>query len=320
MDDIRLSVIIPAYNCELWIGKCLDSLLNQTFKNFEVIVVNDGSTDKTERVVSEYSDLIHKLRCIYQENKGQAVARNVGIELAEGQYIMFIDADDYVESDYVEKYLKAIEGSGHDAVIGGYEYVEANGKRTQNLPHEGLMSWYMMNAPWAKIYTRDFLMKNSIRFEKIRKHEDMIFNIRVLECGAKIGHIKYAGYKYVKNNSSITNNDYCAYKDSDAIKSVLDAINVRVPEDVELHEYFLVRFVVWYLMFARTGAKPAEFMAEYEKKMKWLKEFRPSFLSNKYLRPFGPAGEKKSVWMIVACFMLFHKCHLMKVLAALVCR
>ena len=105
-----VSVVIPVYNIEGYIEKCLKSIVNQTYKNIEIIVVNDGSTDKSQNIIDSFKALYgDKIISICQKNAGQSVARNVGVSRSSGEYIAFIDGDDYVESDYIEKLILTAE-------------------------------------------------------------------------------------------------------------------------------------------------------------------------------------------------------------------
>ena len=105
-DDILVSVIIPAYNAEKYLGFCLDTVIAQTHKKLEIIVINDGSKDNTDKICDEYAEKDSRIRVIHQENRGVAFARNVGLDEAAGEYIAFIDSDDYVKSNYIEVLLK----------------------------------------------------------------------------------------------------------------------------------------------------------------------------------------------------------------------
>ena len=103
-----ISIIVPVYNVEKYLKKCLDSILSQTYKNFEVIIVNDGSPDNSQKIIDEYKKKDKRIIVLEKENGGLSSARNYGIEHANGKYISFVDADDYIEKDYVEKLYDCI--------------------------------------------------------------------------------------------------------------------------------------------------------------------------------------------------------------------
>lgn len=100
MKEQMISVIVPAYNSEMFIGKCIDSVLEQTYSNWELIAVDDGSRDKTFGILKKYAEVDSRIRVIHQENQGPGIARNTGIAEAKGNYVVFIDSDDYIEKDY----------------------------------------------------------------------------------------------------------------------------------------------------------------------------------------------------------------------------
>ena len=123
MSNPTVSVIIPVYNAQEGIKQCMDSLLNQSFTDFEIILLNDGSTDNSLEVIKKYAADNDFIRVIDKENEGVAKTRNKGIQLANGKYIVFIDNDDFVDSDYLERFYNAIDQEQLDIVLGGYKRV-----------------------------------------------------------------------------------------------------------------------------------------------------------------------------------------------------
>ena len=123
MSNPTVSVIIPVYNAQEGIKQCLDSLLNQSFTDFEIILLNDGSTDNSLEVIKKYAAVNDFIRVIDKENEGVAKTRNKGIQLANGKYIVFIDNYDFIDSDYLERFYNAIDQEQLDIVLGGYKRV-----------------------------------------------------------------------------------------------------------------------------------------------------------------------------------------------------
>ena len=108
----EVTIVIPVYNSEKYIGRCIESILNQTFQDFELLIINDGSKDNSKEIIKEYkSKYPDKITFINQENKGVSTTRNEAIKIANGKYIMFIDNDDYIDNDYIEIYVSKIRGS-----------------------------------------------------------------------------------------------------------------------------------------------------------------------------------------------------------------
>ena len=115
-----ISIIIPIYNNEKFISRCLDSIINQTYKKIEIIIVNDGSTDKSLDVISKYEKKDNRIKVINKKNEGVSIARNIGIESSKGDYITFVDADDWLELDAIEKLYIEITEKNVDVVRGNY--------------------------------------------------------------------------------------------------------------------------------------------------------------------------------------------------------
>ena len=125
----KVTLIVPVYNSEDYIGRCLDSILNQTYQNFEILVVNDGSKDNSQKIINEYKEKYpNKIIAIEQPNKGVAITRNESVKRANGDYIMFVDNDDYLDKDYIETFVKTAEDGDYDAVLGGYRRPNEDGK------------------------------------------------------------------------------------------------------------------------------------------------------------------------------------------------
>lgn len=205
---VDISIIVPVYNIEKYLSTCLDSLLNQTHKNIEIIVVNDGSPDNSQQIIDEYVARDTRIVSLVKENGGLSDARNFGMKYATGKYIGFIDGDDYAEHDIYEKmYVKAIEE--------GSNIVECN--LFHNYPdkfdveigdeiydkHE--MIRVGRSVVWNKIYNRDWLMKSNVRFSVGMIHEDVEFYVKLVPFISKISYIKEAGIHYVFRRESIMN-------------------------------------------------------------------------------------------------------------------
>lgn len=120
MDSLKISVIIPVYNVEKYLHRCLDSVINQTYSNLEIILINDGSCDASGKICDEFAARDVRIRCVHQENAGVSKARNLGIAMASGDFYHFLDSDDYIEPDTYEYLLRKMQESGTDAI--GFEY------------------------------------------------------------------------------------------------------------------------------------------------------------------------------------------------------
>ena len=159
---MKLSIVIPVYNCENYINRCIDSILNQTYKDYELILVNDGSKDNSLKIIREYEKKYDFIHVIDQKNSGPAIARNTGLKNANSPYIMFIDSDDYIDKDYVSSYMKY--STDFDVVIGGYKKV-TDDKVIFVRKHkkDSEFSKYVVTGPYCHLYNKKFLDKNAKR-------------------------------------------------------------------------------------------------------------------------------------------------------------
>ena len=208
-----LSIIVPVYNAEKWLRRCVDSLLNQDLprEDYEIILVDDGSTDDSPRICDEYLAAHPGLvRVIHQPNSGVSMARNTGIELAKGEYLSFVDSDDYVDRKFVMSLIKRAYEVAADIVICGY-YENSENKCysvSQNIPDIdneqiiiGMFRGAFFGSMWNKIYKRDFVIRSDI---KVIGHlcEDLYFNVQCLLKGASMTSVNDCLYYYNRNEES----------------------------------------------------------------------------------------------------------------------
>lgn len=215
----KLSIIIPIYNCEKYIGKCVDSLLKQKYDDFEIILVDDGSTDGSTRICEDYSNHYKKVIFIHKENGGVSSARNAGLKKAHGKYIGFIDADDFVSSDMFFKMICEIEKNNCDMAICGYYVVKNNEKIfkdwEKNVPHVlskeeflyYLSGKFYRGFVWNKLYKKS-LIKSLTFDESISICEDMLFNVNYGKNVNKVVFLKEKLYNYVIRCGSAVNSKY----------------------------------------------------------------------------------------------------------------
>ena len=198
----KFSIIIPIYNVEKYLPKCLDSLVNQTYTNIEIICVNDGSPDNSLKILEQYAQNDNRIKIINQENQGVSIARNVGINNATGNYILFVDADDWIETNTCDILNKNIEKNNLDLIIFN-AYIAKNNQC--NLGFCCNQESIMYSSMWSICYKREFLNKNNIRFpQNIKIAEDHIFKIQAIVKADKISIIDDFLYYYLadRENSS----------------------------------------------------------------------------------------------------------------------
>lgn len=210
-----LSVIVPVYNAENYLASCIESILKQDFTDLELILINDGSSDGSGELCDDYASKDRRVRVVHQENQGQAVARNKGIEMAQGTYIGFCDNDDLLHADMFAVLVENIISSGADVSAGSYEEKDPEGKLLHK-EHSGECSVYsnfegmreflsrevMDIYVWTKIYSRQLLERHAIRFEAGRNDEDFLFNHQVFLHAEKTVFIDRAFYTYLLREAS----------------------------------------------------------------------------------------------------------------------
>lgn len=214
--DTAVSVIVPVYNREELIGRCIESILNQTLKNIEVIAVNDGSSDRTAYVLDSIMD--ERLKVISQPNAGQGFARNTGIAAANGKYIAFVDSDDTIEKEMLEAMYKEAEKEQADIVQCGICDIYPDGQRviqlkndneTVNITDKGkYMDKYFLtlhsNEVCNKLIRRNFLEDTGVKFRDTKKYfsEDLLFNLEIINYIKRISFMSAPYYNYYKNVNS----------------------------------------------------------------------------------------------------------------------
>ena len=320
----KVSLIVPVYNSEEYIGKCLDSILNQTYQNFEILVVNDGSKDGSWDKITEYQNKYpDKIIGINQENKGVAVTRNETVRKANGDYIMFVDNDDYLDKDYIEKLVTEAEQGDYDIVYAGYRRPNENGKilKTMKLIDEE-WSKFMIMAPWAKIYKKDFIIDNDINFLSINIGEDIFFNLKAILVAKNTKIIDYVGYNWFFNTQSVSNSKQKNITQLELYR-LLDTCYDMVKEENLLESNYdilkthFTRYVVWILSFATKRLSYKTISEEYDKIFAWLSERFPDYKKNKMLSYTKPKSESFSIRFMTKTFLILHNLHLGKLLVYL---
>ncbi len=320
----KVSIIIPVYNSEKYIGKCLDSILAQTYHNYEIIIVNDGSKDKSQEIIDRYKlKYPDKIISIEQENKGVSVTRNESIYRATGKYLMFIDNDDFIDENYVETYISIAEQGNYDAVIGGYRRPNETGKiiRTLRLK-ESEWAKFMIMTPWAKIFNKQYLIDNNILFLKNNIGEDIFFNLKAMLLSKKVKVINYIGYNWFFNTKSVSNTkqkniqNLQVYELLNSCYDMLKEENL-LEDNYEILETHFTRYIIWLLSFSTKKLSYKIISREYDNLFQWLEERFPDYKKNKMISYTKPYGEVFNIRFLVKSFMIAHKFHLGKLLTYL---
>ncbi|MFC0476129.1 glycosyltransferase family 2 protein [Robertmurraya beringensis] len=214
----KVSVVVPVYNCELYLAYCLDSILSQTYKNIEVIVINDGSKDKSDEICREYQARDQRIKYEYQENQGPSSARNKGLQLASGDYIAFIDADDTVEKTYIQTLLENLQENNSDLACCGYREINVKGSFLHtdfNFNHSLSLEEIMLmvcsgtgGVLWGKLYKSEIIKNNNIFLDpNIFMSEDLVFVLEYISHCKRFSETKEFLYNYNRlNERSISSN------------------------------------------------------------------------------------------------------------------
>lgn len=214
----KISIIVPVYNVEKYVEKCIQSLINQSYKNIEIILVDDGSNDRSNKIIDEYAKADSRILTIHQKNKGVSAARNAGLKVATGEYVGFVDPDDYVDYQMYETMLKKIELNMSDLAVCGFSKVtELSDKEEIFEIKDELLSpkkcvedlfdfrggYAIKPSVWNKLFRRDKI--GDLKFdENIGISEDLKFVVQyILKCNS-IVYVKQAFYKNLQRDGSIT--------------------------------------------------------------------------------------------------------------------
>ena len=220
MNDKLVSIIIPCYNVEKYIERCLESVTNQSYKNLEIILVDDGSKDATPSLCDKWKQADNRIKVIHKENDGLANARNSGIEICSGDYVLFVDSDDFIDNDMVE-YLLELSLKYHVDISRCSYYTFDNG--TDNAPHSDntvnvidikddiyidlIDGGHLSGVVWNKLYKAE-LVKSQSYAKEDGCSEDILYNFRVMKDVDKIVCSDLPKYHYCVNGESITNSEF----------------------------------------------------------------------------------------------------------------
>lgn len=240
-----VSVIIPMYNASKFIEKCIKSILNQDYPRFELILINDGSTDDTEMICKFYKNEDKRIRYFYRENSGVSSARNFGLKQILGKYVLFVDADDWCETTYISTLLEAISMNNSNLAICGYSICEENKNNIEvTYPYiyltkkeylrEVIKDDGFKGMLWNKIFKSEIIKINSLKFtEEVLVSEDLLFCVQYAEYINNVNIVNSIVYNYrinnngaVHSNFSLTTQEYLKKKSAIVVCQKLVASNL----------------------------------------------------------------------------------------------
>ena len=283
-----ISIIIPCYNAEKTIKRCLESVISQTYKNIEIVIINDGSIDKTDSIIKKYIN-DNRIKYYNRSNHGIGKTRNFGIKEATGEYITFLDSDDYLPNDAIDNLYKLAQKNKLDLVVSDY-YVD-----NKNIKSEKIKSFPITNiknnpnlifdinlAPWNKLYKKELI--ENIKFEENLKYEDAPFVIESIIKAKRIGKLDKETYYYVVNpNSETTIRDERIFD----IFKILDIIGRLVENKKELTEVYktlCIRIICNYNIQQRYQKKIKTANRFINKGFYYMKKVDPKYKHNVYFK------------------------------------
>lgn len=243
----KISIILPTYNVAKFLLQSLNSIAAQTYKNLQVIIIIDGATDGSFEIAKEFCKKDNRFNVYWQENAGSGPARNNGIDRAEGDFIMFVDPDDWCKPDYVETLLRLQQENDYDIVTTSettvffnkkgkikkifpphYPDVQLIGKQKLRTNYLTLLEKGTLQAPYGKIFKTELIKENNIRFPDLRRSQDIVFNYRYYDYAQSVLVSNYSGYMYrvlSKERAKKLSPDY--YKTVDLIYSDILALHKK---------------------------------------------------------------------------------------------
>ena len=349
MPQPKVSIIVPVYNVEKYLERCLSSLTNQTLENIEIILVDDSSTDSSLEICQRACKEDSRIKVIHKENEGAGKARNAALKIATGEYIGFLDSDDYVEKDMFETLCAKAEKYNSDLVMSGVLYVGGNmfseeGKRERkdyfekdthfetdeelkrlrmgivgSTPDDADDSKYGMSI-WKNLYKREIIEKNNIKFESEREmlSEDSLFMVDYISCIKKATGINEAFYNYCRNEDSISK----SYKKDRFEKSLVFVREVekRFKKDIEPEQYqiYIDRFwqAICRVICSQEIMHSLDNNIKFSELKKRLKAVCTHSLTVRVLKTY-PIGKLPFKQMVFAIAMKYRMYLLMKLLVVL---
>ena len=263
MKNLKISLVVAIYKSEKFLSKLIESIINQTYKNIEIILVEDGSPDKSGLICDQYAQKDKRIKVIHKENGGACEARNIGLENVTGEYVAIVDGDDWLELDFVEYLLNIILETGADMSISDKIFTTRDREQTIEDKIEVWTSAQAATAiiypkmevgPWNKLYKVELLKKNNITFSVPWSGEGLYFASTAAQCAnyVGVGHRKIYNYRLNNANSGLTNFKLeMALNAAWNIQNIKDNLKIHTPEIIEAcnyhiwkNQYFIIYLIV----------------------------------------------------------------------------
>jgi len=308
-----ISVIVPVYNAEKYLVDCLESLLKQSYKNLEIILINDGSKDSSGMICDDYAKKDNRIKVIHQENSGVSNARNNGLSIMKGKYFSFVDSDDVVDFRYFEILYNNIKKSDFDICIakthsfkdnemikstnnGILKIFSFNEEREEKITQ--IINKYFGSGAATKLYKNN---KSNLKFEKIKIGEDLLFNIDYLLSSKNAVILDYDGYYYRKNQESLTNSIK-----KDLFES-LDKIIVKRKFDLPIYKVYCFRIYneQLYNIYKNDKSK----VCFYLKQLNEFKNLKNIITKKENVKEIIKLVKSKKIYIKIITFLIRNNCY-----------
>lgn len=314
-----ISIIIPVYKAEAYLPKCLDSILAQTYTNWEIILIDDESPDNCGKICDEYARRDPRFHVIHQKNKGAGAARNLGIKMSRGEYIMFIDSDDYISPVMCETLLTTALQDQSDIVMSGYKLIFiSNVQKTINLPPQkttgrDVTIQYFQQLPtylvvvWNKIYKSSLLRSTPpIQFPENTIFEDLFFSYKIIYAAKQITILNEPLYYYnIFNSQSVmhsSQNDHITYFPQ-YVHDLQNWTKGTTPDIKNIVDVYLIREFNRWLLFCLASPRKKELSSSIKQVNKEIIHF----ISNISTNPYADARTRKNYLLMKFRLIFFVK-------------
>lgn len=290
----KISVIVPVYNVEDYLQECIESIVTQTYGNIEIILVDDGSTDACPQLCDEWMANDSRITCIHKVNGGASTARNEGIKACSGDYVVFIDADDYWDDDhFLEKAVESLDVSHADVAVFGWKKIDDRGSFGNFVPKPGICLYESVKngdfnmSPTIKLVKAELLKDNDIYFRTGVINEDMEWCAKVFLVAEELESLALSPYCYRQRQGSVThltNYDYIKDVESNYNRCI-ELQQYMTPEKCDAYKYYLARgmsmFIIilcnydkaerqYYSQFIRDNLQVLRYSRRFREKFIWL--------------------------------------------------
>lgn len=298
MKKSLISVVVPVYGVEPYLCQCVDSIITQTYEHLEIILVDDGSPDGCPEICDEYSRRDNRIRVIHKQNGGLSDARNAGVEEASGEYVAFIDSDDWVDREYIEKLYDAIVRAGAEIAVCNCDLVCDDGKirkptwlikNNHTQSREQIIKTFLLGGTtydvvaWNKLYKAELFTATRIRFPKGKINEDNYTTYKLIDAAKNVVYIVNPLLKYRQRNGSITASlraDEYLENMSEFMSEAADYLAGKVDDDI-LHLYIMLKD---YFIIRAIKTKGLDVKDVYMKALKALRKNVIKLLVSRHLK------------------------------------